>query len=49
MTLYDICKRLNCSYDELTGAVIELLEITGFEVYTKEILDEMQQMYEAGE
>lgn len=46
MTLYDICERLNCEYEELVGAVIEVLEMTGYAYYTKEIIEEMDALYE---
>lgn len=46
MTLKDVCNNLNCEYEELVSAIIETLEITGYAVYTMEIIDEMDKLYE---
>ena len=49
MTLHDICERLNCDYEELVEATINLMEITGYGYYTIPVLDEMDRMYEEEE
>ena len=46
MTLHDICKKLGVSYDALCVAVIDILEITDSEMYTIEIIDKLDALYE---
>ena len=46
MTIYDICERLNISYEELTAAVIDIMELTGNEIHTIGLLNAMDELYE---
>lgn len=46
MTLYDICKRLNITYEDLCSAVIDVLELTDNGIYTIEIIDAMDRLHE---